>query len=163
MNINTSDIHIIIPMRKTKDFYEIIRNDNLTCYVKKVELRIKGIGNPWQFEGRIFNSPSVPYIVDIYISVLSNSSIPSSYKSSGNLLSLALWHSFRKCFLKILSHTPMMSATSLLTIIGYFSNSSLIFPFNFLVAFLSPMFLYLFAIPSTFFILSNNSYSFSNL
>ena len=40
MNINTSDIHIIIPMRKTKDFYEIIRNDNLTCYVKKVELRL---------------------------------------------------------------------------------------------------------------------------
>ena len=41
MNINTSDIPIIIPMRKTKVFYEIIRNDNLTCYVKKVELRFK--------------------------------------------------------------------------------------------------------------------------
>ena len=39
MNINTSDIHIIIPMRKTKVFYELIRNDTLTCYVKKVELR----------------------------------------------------------------------------------------------------------------------------
>ena len=40
MHINTSDIHIIIPKRKTRDFYEIIRNDNLTCYVKKVELRL---------------------------------------------------------------------------------------------------------------------------
>ncbi len=33
--------HEVIPMSKTKDFYEIIRNDSLACYVKKVELRLK--------------------------------------------------------------------------------------------------------------------------